>query len=81
MALAPETLPDSASGDDETFPRRTTEVRRVTCNRGGPVLVEGPIEVCVGDGPPERIDRFRVAICACGQSGRYPLCDGTHRRL
>ncbi|GAA0635334.1 hypothetical protein GCM10009547_44400 [Sporichthya brevicatena] len=80
MALAPETVPDAGPGD-ESFPRRAAEVRRVTCNRGGPVLVDGPIEVCVGDGPPERIDRFRVAICACGQSGRYPLCDGTHRRL
>lgn len=43
------------------------------------MLVEGPIEVRVGDGEPEVIDRFLVALCACGNSARYPLCDGTHR--
>ena len=64
----------------ETLPRREGSARQVKVDRGGPILVEGPIEVRIGDGPPELIDRFLVALCACGNSGRYPLCDGTHRR-
>lgn len=65
----------------ETLPRRHVAARRVKLDPGGPILVEGPIEVCIGDGPPETIDRFLVALCACGNSGRYPLCDGTHRKV
>lgn len=65
----------------ETLPRREGQARRVKLDPAGPILVEGPIEVCVGDGPPEVIDRFLVALCACKRSGRYPLCDGTHRKI
>ena len=64
----------------ETFPKRGGKARRVKLDPDGPILVEGPIEVCIGDGPPEIIDRWMVALCACGHSGRYPLCDGTHRK-
>ena len=69
------------SAPAETFPRREVEARRVKVDPGGPILVEGPIEVRIGDGEPELIDRFLVALCACGNSGRYPLCDGTHRKV
>jgi hypothetical protein len=65
----------------ETLPRRDATARRVKLDPGGPILVEGPIEVRIGDGPPQTIDRFLVALCACGNSGRYPLCDGTHRKI
>ena len=66
--------------EPEVLPRRATRPRRVQLERGGPVLVEGPIEVRIDDGEPELIDRFLVALCACGNSARYPLCDGTHRK-
>ncbi len=69
------------AGESETLPRRITQPRTVRLDPGGPMLVEGPIEVQVGDGEPELIDRFLVALCACGNSARYPLCDGTHRKL
>src|SRR5882757_3589152 len=53
---------------------------RVWVDPQGPIYLEGPVELHV-DGEPEPtvIERFRVAICACRHSGRYPLCDGSHR--
>ena len=72
---------EAGSAPVETLPRREDRARRVKLDPGGPILVEGPIEVRIGDGPPETIDRFLVALCACGNSGRYPLCDGTHRTI
>jgi CDGSH-type Zn-finger protein len=47
---------------------------------GGPVLVEGPVEIVLPDGTVARSDRFTVAICACRRSRRYPWCDTSHRR-
>ncbi|XVQ09934.1 CDGSH iron-sulfur domain-containing protein [Spirillospora sp. CA-255316] len=55
------------------------ERRRVTPVRGGPVLVEGPVEIVLEDGTVVTSDRFLVALCACGHSGRYPFCDTSHR--
>ncbi|WP_244970926.1 CDGSH iron-sulfur domain-containing protein [Gordonia jinghuaiqii] len=48
--------------------------------RGGPVLVEGPVDIELPDGTRVQSDRFMVAVCACGRSKTYPLCDTSHRR-
>ncbi len=48
--------------------------------QGGPVLVEGPVEVELPDGSTVTCDRFMVALCACRRSKRYPFCDTSHRR-
>lgn len=53
--------------------------RLVRAQRRGPVLVEGPVRIETPDGVIES-DRFMVAICACGRSDSYPLCDTSHRR-
>ncbi|TDE20038.1 CDGSH iron-sulfur domain-containing protein [Actinomadura sp. 6K520] len=47
---------------------------------GGPVLVEGPVEVVLEDGRTVTSDRFLVALCACRRSRSYPFCDTSHRR-
>ncbi|MDI5964385.1 CDGSH iron-sulfur domain-containing protein [Streptomyces sp. SL13] len=47
---------------------------------GGPVVVEGPVEVVAADGTTVRSDRPMVALCACRRSRRYPFCDTSHRR-
>ncbi|MEV5831713.1 CDGSH iron-sulfur domain-containing protein [Spirillospora sp. NPDC052242] len=47
---------------------------------GGPVLVEGPVEVEMEDGRVVVSDRFTVALCACRRSRAYPFCDTSHRR-
>ncbi|MFF4712634.1 CDGSH iron-sulfur domain-containing protein [Streptomyces eurythermus] len=54
--------------------------RRVTVRRRGPLLMEGPVEVELEDGTTVRSDRFRVALCTCRRSRRYPWCDTSHRR-
>ncbi|MBJ8344595.1 CDGSH iron-sulfur domain-containing protein [Antrihabitans sp. YC2-6] len=48
--------------------------------RGGPILIEGPVEVVLDDGTTARSDRFLVALCACKRSKTYPFCDTSHRR-
>ncbi|MGW2900859.1 CDGSH iron-sulfur domain-containing protein [Streptomyces sp. NPDC001212] len=53
--------------------------RRVTMQRRGPILVDGPVEVELEDGSTVFSDRFRVALCTCRRSHRYPWCDTSHR--
>ncbi|GAA2151801.1 CDGSH iron-sulfur domain-containing protein [Actinomadura napierensis] len=55
------------------------EARRVRMVPGGPMLVEGPVEVVLDDGTTVTCDRFQVALCACRRSHRYPFCDTSHR--
>ncbi|MCV7383666.1 CDGSH iron-sulfur domain-containing protein [Mycolicibacter longobardus] len=47
--------------------------------RNGPVLVAGPVRIETPGGVVES-DRFMVAICTCGRSRNYPLCDTSHRQ-
>lgn len=59
---------------------RHADVRRVRVVPGGPVLVEGPVEITGADGHTVSADRFVVAVCTCRRSKRYPICDTSHRR-
>jgi CDGSH-type Zn-finger protein len=54
---------------------------RVRVDPHGPTYVDGPVELSVDGGETVVVDRFRVAICACRRSDRYPLCDGSHQAL
>lgn len=54
--------------------------RRVVVVPAGPLLVEGPVEICVPGGETVICDRFLVAVCVCRRSRRFPLCDTSHRR-
>nr|WP_316528482.1 CDGSH iron-sulfur domain-containing protein [Kitasatospora sp. K002] len=47
---------------------------------GGPLLVEGPVEVILPDGTTRVSERPVVALCACRRSRIYPFCDTSHRR-
>lgn len=53
---------------------------RVQVVPNGPVLVSGPVRIEMPNGEVVESDRFMVAICTCRRSGRYPLCDTSHRR-
>ncbi|HWY01276.1 MAG TPA: CDGSH iron-sulfur domain-containing protein [Mycobacterium sp.] len=46
----------------------------------GPVLIAGPVRIEMPGGRVVESDRFMVAICTCGRSKEYPLCDTSHRR-
>lgn len=54
-------------------------VRSVRVITGGPILVDGPVDIETDDGTHVRSDRFVVAICTCRRSKTYPLCDTSHR--
>ncbi|QIY99930.1 CDGSH iron-sulfur domain-containing protein [Streptomyces sp. S1D4-11] len=54
--------------------------RRITVQRAGPLLIEGPVEVTLDDGTTVSSDRFCVALCTCRRSRTYPWCDTSHRR-
>jgi len=46
----------------------------------GPLHVIGSVEVLTGTG--KTINRVTEAkLCRCGQSGKKPYCDGTHKRV
>ncbi|WP_433854859.1 CDGSH iron-sulfur domain-containing protein [Streptomyces kronopolitis] len=62
------------------MPNTPERPRRVTVDRGGPLLVEGPVEVVGDDGSVTVSRRFVVAICTCRRSRSYPWCDTSHRR-
>ncbi|OLZ64151.1 iron-binding protein [Streptomyces amritsarensis] len=62
------------------MPNEPAASRRVSLERGGPVVVEGPVEVVLEDGTVARSDRFAVALCTCRRSRTYPWCDTSHRR-
>ncbi|MFI8460688.1 CDGSH iron-sulfur domain-containing protein [Kitasatospora sp. NPDC085464] len=53
---------------------------RVVVVPGGPLLVEGPVEVVLPDGTVRVSERPVVALCACRRSRTYPFCDTSHRR-
>ncbi|MET7604311.1 CDGSH iron-sulfur domain-containing protein [Streptomyces avermitilis] len=62
------------------MPNTPERPRRVTVDRDGPLLVEGPVEVVCEDGTIVTSRRFKVAICTCRRSRAYPWCDTSHRR-
>ncbi|GAA1356342.1 CDGSH iron-sulfur domain-containing protein [Saccharothrix algeriensis] len=62
------------------MPTPRDDRRRITPVPGGPLLVEGPVEVVAEDGTTVTSDRFVVAVCACRRSKRYPWCDTSHRK-
>ncbi|NVI90720.1 CDGSH iron-sulfur domain-containing protein [Actinomadura sp. BRA 177] len=64
--------PGGAAGGDR-------ERRRVRIVKGGPMLVEGPVEVVLDDGSTAVSDRWLVALCTCRRSRSYPFCDTSHR--
>lgn len=73
-------MPNDPSDDSPGGARRTAAPRRVTMQRQGPILVDGPVEVELEDGTTVVSDRFRVALCTCRRSRRYPWCDTSHRK-
>lgn len=54
--------------------------RAVRVVTGGPIMVQGPVDIEMPDGSTVSSDRFMVAICACRRSKTYPLCDTSHRK-
>ena len=73
-----------ATGEPATQESSSLAVRngklRVTPFKDGPLGVEGNLEICSGTG--RTVNRVtKTALCRCGQSGKKPYCDGTHRKV
>ncbi|MFI6642418.1 CDGSH iron-sulfur domain-containing protein [Streptomyces sp. NPDC050504] len=62
------------------MPNSAERPRRITVDRDGPLLIEGPVEVVDADGTVHTSRRFTVAVCTCRRSRTYPWCDTSHRR-
>ncbi|MET9497941.1 CDGSH iron-sulfur domain-containing protein [Streptomyces sp. NPDC006552] len=62
------------------MPNSADRPRRVTVDREGPLLIEGPVEVTAGDGTTHVSRRFQAAICTCRRSRTFPWCDTSHRK-
>ena len=72
----------STAGDPRARDGRAAvrDARVVRIVPGGPMLVEGPVDLVTDDGARVCSDRFMVAVCTCRRSKTYPLCDTSHRR-
>lgn len=46
----------------------------------GPLLLNGPLEICRGTGPTVA-KVTKAALCRCGHSSTKPFCDGTHKTV
>ncbi|GGG25437.1 hypothetical protein GCM10007304_44130 [Rhodococcoides trifolii] len=55
------------------------KARTVRIVPGGPILIDGPVDIVTDDGSHVQSDRFVVAVCTCRRSKTYPLCDTSHR--
>ncbi|SNS37058.1 CDGSH iron-sulfur domain-containing protein [Rhodococcoides kyotonense] len=53
---------------------------RVRMIKGGPLMIEGPVEIEMPDGTVAESDRVMVALCMCHRSANYPFCDTSHRK-
>ncbi|EYT82473.1 CDGSH iron-sulfur domain-containing protein [Streptomyces andamanensis] len=73
-------MPNDPCDSAGPAPRPEAPPCRVTVRRQGPILLDGPVEVELEDGTTVSSDRFRVALCTCRRSRRYPWCDTSHRR-
>jgi len=49
----------------------------IQCVDGGPLIVRGPHEIKSGTGVSIEAGTY-TALCRCGRSKGYPLCDGSH---
>ncbi|WP_406864503.1 CDGSH iron-sulfur domain-containing protein [Streptomyces sp. HUAS MG47] len=59
--------------------REPADARRVVVVDGGPLLIEGPVEIVLPDGETRLCERPVVALCTCRRSLRMPFCDTNHR--
>ncbi|MFJ8394106.1 CDGSH iron-sulfur domain-containing protein [Streptomyces sp. NPDC094144] len=80
METGATTSPSAVPEPDKALGPRDRDRRRITLVPGGPLLVEGPVEVVGRDGEVVVSDRFVVALCVCRRSRRYPFCDTSHRQ-
>ena len=78
-ATSPRVVVPVAGPEPPSDPRAGRPAR-VVITSDGPVLLEGPVELELPDGRRVLSERPVTALCVCGNSRRYPVCDTSHRR-
>lgn len=69
---------EPASVDAPALARRNGALE-ITPKPNGPLIVNGPAEVCSGTG--RSVTRAeQLFLCRCGASANKPFCDGSHKR-
>lgn len=53
---------------------------KIQVSKGGPLRVQGPVELIDSDGNVIEVQN-QFALCRCGSSARKPFCDGTHGKI
>jgi CDGSH-type Zn-finger protein/uncharacterized Fe-S cluster protein YjdI len=74
----------SATGEPESKASEPLAIRngplKVTPQKDGSLMVEGALEICTASG--RTVSReTKTWLCRCGQSGKKPFCDGTHKKV
>jgi CDGSH-type Zn-finger protein/uncharacterized Fe-S cluster protein YjdI len=74
----------AATGEPESKASEPLAVRngrlKVTPQKDGCLMVEGALEICTASG--RTVSReTKTWLCRCGQSGKKPFCDGTHKKV
>lgn len=74
----------TASGEPESMESEPLHERagqlHITPSLNGPLVVNGPLEICCGTG--RTVTRTEsVRLCRCGGSQNKPFCDGSHRKI
>jgi CDGSH-type Zn-finger protein len=71
----------SEDQDQDQEQERSDEAVRVSVAKDGPLTIRGPVELVGSDGEVWRDvpAGTALALCRCGQSGKKPFCDGSHR--
>ena len=58
------------------------ETQRIQCQKNGPYLVRGPVELVDPTGQVVTVAAGKTAaLCRCGGSASKPFCDGTHSKV
>ncbi|WP_139489089.1 CDGSH iron-sulfur domain-containing protein [Brevibacillus dissolubilis] len=52
----------------------------IKINDNGSIRVNGKVELLDGAGEPYEVGES-FSLCRCGQSGKKPFCDGTHKQI
>ncbi len=58
----------------------TTSNQVVEVIKDGPLCVHGSLTIKYADGSEES-QTMKTFFCRCGQSGKKPFCDGTHKKV
>jgi len=66
--------------NDEIPKESSLPAVKVSFMDNGPVLIKGACVVQMPDGSEIKKEKG-TSLCRCKQSGNFPFCDGTHKRL